>query len=196
MGKGLWAKVKEEASRSIMEDRLIGYLDPHIDPILAAINEIPLLATTSSCIGRITIVEGRRYWLRDNARIVYKTHDPISVDDIERVMRRPFTDLWLVASGPILHLKTPSFRCGLEVIATARNAGFKHSGLISASELYVVELMSSTQIYAPLRSRGKDLVERSSIGLLASLANETVAEGRQRLSRLVESLTSLEPCKA
>lgn len=190
-----WARIKKEALESIIEDRIIGYLDPYIDPILIAINEVPLLATTSSCIGRIVIVEGSRYWLRDKARIVYKSHDHITVDDLKRVLRRPFKDLWLIASGPILHIKSPSFSCSLEVIASARESGFKHSGIISAKNFYVIELMSSTQIYMPLRLKGTDLIDERGLEVLVDMANKTVDEGRQRLSRLVEGIRGLRSCQ-
>ena len=187
-----WGDVKRDAANSVFVERDVGYLDPGIAPILESLNSVPLLATTSSCIGRIALVEGERHWGRDeDARIVYKTHGTLRVEDLYRVAGRGFRDLWLKATGPILHVRTPSLECALHLLSHARRAGFKHSGIISMGSPggIVVELTAAPQLYAPLIVGGRRLyrLDHSSLEALVETANRTVEEGRRRLYHLAES---------
>lgn len=195
-----WARVKEDSVNSILVERDIGYLDVGIAPILESLNSLKGVATTSSCIGRVALVEGPFHWGRDeDSRIAYKTHSRITPEAILRVMSRGFTDLWLKATGPILHARTSSLDCALHLLGKARESGFKHSGVISHGGPggSVVEIMSASQLSAPLIVGGVVVVRmgRDYLEALAGRANATVEEGRRRLRLLVDSLlTDPGPC--
>jgi len=188
-----WSRIKEEAQRATGTERDIGYLDPGIGGILEEINRIPLVATTSSCLGRIALVEGRWHWERDEgARIVYKTHGALRVEDVLIALSRGYDYLWLKATGPILHLRTPSLDCALHILGLARESGFKHSGIISGSDAgFVVELIAATQLYTPLVLDGRRIVrlDWESLSRLVEAANSTVSEGRRRLQALVKAFS-------
>ncbi|MEB3778667.1 MAG: hypothetical protein GSR85_00320 [Desulfurococcales archaeon] len=195
--KWSWQRFKEEAPKALWEDRLIGYLDPGVDELLSRLNSIPLIATTSSCIGRITLIEGEWYWTRGEALIAYKTHDPISVDEIERVAARPFRNLWLKATGPIIHLRTPSIECADHILEVARRSGFKHSGIISLEEDrgYTIELLSAVDITFPLKIDGDLIVGRGELAKVVEVVNHAVVEARARFKRFVEEISlSPGPC--
>jgi len=178
----------------LREERIIGYLDPGAEEILARLNSRPSLWTTSSCTGRITIVEGSFHWERDDARIVYKTHDPLSLEELLRVLGRPFSDLWLKVTGPIIHFQTPSSDCAFTLLEAARRAGFKHSGVISSGEVYTVEVVAPTRIDAPLRIEWRDVYSLDGLPSLVAKANAALEEGRRRLNRLAVNVENLETC--
>ncbi|MCX8195596.1 MAG: hypothetical protein N3F67_00705 [Acidilobaceae archaeon] len=171
-----WERYKKSLTSQLREERLIGYLDPGAERYLELLNRPLLIATTSSCTGRITVIEGEWHWLRDEARIVFKTHEPVSEEELRRVRSRFSGRLWLKLTGPIVHLRTPSLRCAARVLSHARASGFKHSGLISLSKRgHTVELMSGVQLAFPLLSLPEGL---------AALLNEALLEGRRRLWEL------------
>jgi len=195
--KWSWHRFKEEAPKALWEDRLIGYLDPGADELLLKLNSLPLIATTSSCIGRITLIEGEWYWARGDALIAYKTHDMISIGEIEKVMSRPFKNLWLKATGPIIHLRTPSIECADHILETARRSGFKHSGIISLEQErgYTVELMSAVDITFPLKVDGRRIINREELARVIRVVNNAVAEARLRFRQFVEEIIlSPGPC--
>jgi tRNA wybutosine-synthesizing protein 3 len=188
-----WSKVREEALGAVVRERDVGYLDPGIADVLNTLNSLGKLATTSSCNGRIAFVEGKVHWGRDReSRIVYKTHGRIIPEDILRIISRGFRDLWLKATGPIMHVRTNDFDCAMHLLEKARENGFKHSGIISHGNPggIVVELMSANQMSTPLVADGAILVKLGSrqLSVLAEKANRTVEEGRRRLAWLVEDL--------
>lgn len=183
----------------IVGERDVGYLDPGIAGVLETLNSLGKVETTSSCIGRVTIVEGPVHWARDpGSRIVFKTHSKISPPDIIRVIGRGYRNLWLKATGPILHLATSSMECASHILSLARSYGFKHSGILSVKpDRIVVELLSAAQLAVPLRIEGALVVSLTEEALetLARVANETVEWGRRRLEGLVSALTSAPgPC--
>lgn len=181
----------------LYEERIIGYLDPGAERFLRALNSHPSLWTTSSCTGRITVVEGGRHWERGKTRVVYKTHDPITLGELLRVLSRPFRDLWLKATGPIIHFQTKSLRCAVKLLETARISGFKHSGIFHATrEAITIEVVAPTRIDAPLRVRGLDLHTKTGLNLLVVKANEALLDGRKRLERLASALATNHPCQA
>ena len=188
-----WVKVKDDAVKSILLERDVGYLDVGIGPILETLNSVKNIATTSSCLGRIAIVEGIVHWGRDeDSRIAYKTHGKITPEAILRVLSRGFSNLWLKATGPILHARTNSLECALHMLSKARENGFKHSGIIShgTPSGTVVELMSASQLSTPLVVNGVVVIRmgREYLEALANKANSTVEEGRRRLKSFVDSL--------
>jgi len=192
-------KSRNSIEEIIAEERDIGYLDPGIEDVLRRLNSLKGVSTTSSCIGRVAIVEGPIHWGRgEDTRIVFKTHGRVRPEDILRVVGRGFESLWLRANGPILHLRVSSLDCAAHILAMARPHGFKHSGVISLSrEGPVVELMSAAQMSTPLVLAGRPVVRLDSAGLerLAGAANMVVEEGRRGLEELVSTLTaSPGPC--
>lgn len=178
----------------LIEERDIGYLDPGIEDVLDRLNSLRGVATLSTCIGRVSIVEAEKPWERgeEASRVVYKTHGAVGEEDIERILSLGLCNLWLKASGPIMHLRVASLECALHILGYARRSGFKHSGIISVGgeRGVVIELMSATQVTMPLRIACKDLVYPGRTGIVAEIANNTVEEGRRRLSELVSLLAS------
>lgn len=192
-----WLEYKRTTLEGLLEERLIGYLDPGAEEVLRMLNTPPLLFTTSSCVGRITVIEGEEHWSRKRARVVYKTHDFITVQELKKVMTRGFSTLWLKVSGPIVHLRTPRLSCALYVLVVARRHGFKHSGVVSRHPRlgYTFEVMSSLQMIAPLRLRGADIVDESKLDLLVLEANKLLKASREKLVSFSRELSERhEPC--
>lgn len=179
----------------LLEERLIGYLDPGIDSVLRVINSLEGLETTSSCIGRVVVVESRFPWeRREESRIVFKSHGGVRAHQLALVLARGYLgDLWLKVSGPIIHIRVSpsSARCTPRILEVARRTGFKHSGVISLDPRggHVVEVNSPTQVIAPLRVSGVNTVRGRILGAVVERVNEILLEGRRRLRRFVEELS-------
>ncbi len=177
----------------ILEEKDVGYLDPGISRVLEVLNSIKGLTTTSSCIGRVVLVEGKVHWGREkDSRILYKTHDQIRPQDILRVIARGFENVWLKATGPIMHVRTRGLDCAIHLLEKARRSGFKHSGIIAYNNNEaVVELLSAPQMASPIVIEGVIVVRTGpQLEYLAGRANMVVESGRQRLFSLSNSISS------
>ena len=189
---------KHEFYGRMKKDREIGYLDPGIEEVLQRFFERPKSYTTSSCSGRITIVDAERPWTRDGSIVVYRSHDPVSLDEVMGVLSKPAAHtLWFIAAGPIIHVVCYDEEEAYEVLRIAREAGFKHSGILSkTSKGVIVELRTGIRIVVPLKEGDRMLVDEGYVAKLLEHANRAVAEGRERLKRLSRLLDARRPSGA
>jgi tRNA wybutosine-synthesizing protein 3 len=185
-----WERRKSAFLERIERDREIGYLDPGIEETLDLINSREKSYTTSSCSGRISAVDSEFPWKRDDEHPIFKKHAPITEEELEDLLKvEPKDIIWLIVSGPILHICCRDIEEAGEMLRVARQAGFKHSGIMSISEdCFMVELISGTQLFLPLKSRTKLFIEAGSMNDILFLVNESLSEGRNRLKRLNEAL--------
>jgi len=186
----LWRKRREEAYKRLWEDLEIGYLDEDLLDILLEFFKRPESYTTSSCSGRIVVVDSRMPWERRDATIIFKKHAPISLDEIKDLLKQPVLyRLWLVASGPIIHVVTLTAKEALKVLRIAREAGFKHSGVMSASRKgYLVELRTGIRLAVLLKTPNGLVVNEQGLNEVVKAVNEALIEGKKRLNRLLEAL--------
>ena len=179
-------------------ERNIGYLDPEIDKLLIKLNKLDKIETTSTCTGRITIVEGEMPWERGQggSRILYKTHDKISYNKIIEKITTESCHIWVRVSGAILHIRTPSLECAQYLVKSARQFGFKHSGIISIGDnSIVVELMSGAQYMAPLKINCNEIINRNKLNLIINHLNKTLYINKKRLYEMIEYFVSNNgPC--
>ncbi len=172
----------------LVGERNIGYLDPGIDNLLIKLNN-KLIKTTSTCTGRITVVEGEHPWERgsDGSRILYKTHIKLNKYVLIEKIKSPPCFLWLRVSGPILHMRVASLECALYLIKNSRKYGFKHSGIISLSnDEYVVELMSGSQLMIPLKLYCNTIIDLNKIDLIVNYSNKLLKENKRKLLNLIK----------
>lgn len=189
-----WLRKRDKAYERFVEDLEIGYVDSDIRELIEYVfRSKRRLFTTSSCSGRITIVDSKYPWLREEAHVLFKRHQPITARDVEEVLarERPIYRLWLVVSGPILHFVTATIDDAEKLLTELRKAGFKHSGIISMGRGGTV-VEAVTGIWVPFLLKEGDKVFVTDLAHLVSLANNILLEGKARLERLFKALKELD----
>ena len=188
--KTLWAKEKEEAYKRLWEDLEIGYLDEDLLDILLEFFRRPESFTKSSCSGRITLLDGPLPWERRESTIIFKKHSTIMLKEIEPLLRQPVIyRLWLVATGPIIHVITLTGKEARRILKIAGKAGFKHSGIMSVSKKgFIVELRTGIRLAVLLKTRKGLVVTGAGLEEAIKAANEALVKGKERLRRLLVEL--------
>jgi len=185
----LWRARREEAYKRFLSDLEIGYVDRDIKHVIELIFSKKRIFSTSSCSGRITIVDALYPWQRDEATVIFKKHEPVDVAEIEDILKnqKALFRLWMIVSGPILHINALNLDTATTVLTIARNAGFKHSGIISLGPNgIVVEIVSG--IWVPFLLKDEDDVVVKDLSKVVKLANTMLLEGKQRLEKLFKFL--------
>ena len=184
--ENLWLKRKEEFKERLMEDLRIGYLDPDILDVLMRFFNMNSYFTLSSCSGRVTIVDAVMPWGRRNSSVVFKKHSPITVNEFLKTLKQKAVwTLWLVVTGPIIHVSSRSLEDGVKLLVLVREAGMKHSGIISVSRKgVVIEITSGVFISVPLKLGHSLIIPKDSAPKTVSLANKALIKGKERLNRL------------
>ena len=187
----LWRARKEEFLRRLLEDEEIGYLDSDIKDILLMFFKMDKAFTVSSCSGRITVVDAPMPWCRSKSSVIFKKHEPVSTDEVGALLKSPVMwRLWLVVTGPIIHVSTLDLETAIDVLEIGREAGLKHSGILSISSKGVtVELMSGVRLTMLLKDGNKCMIASDeALENLVRVANDALREGKERLERLREVL--------
>lgn len=191
-----WRKEKEFFWKRILEDLEIGYMDRDLIPLLITINMDVELHTTSSCSGRLVVLDSENPWKRDETGTVFKSHTPIQPEELEFVYElQPYTSFWLVATGPIIHLSSLKTKRAIELLSLARRVGFKHSGVMyySSKKGVFVELVTGIFLVQLVKRGSRTIVPRSEIETLVEVFNGALIEGKKRLQRLYEEFSKVLP---
>ncbi|MEM4654751.1 MAG: hypothetical protein QXL34_04615 [Thermosphaera sp.] len=191
-----WRKRKLAFWNRMLEDLEIGYLDKDLLPLLLLLNLDSKIYSMSSCSGRITLIEGEFPWSRGDTEILFKKHTLITPDEVLRVYHgKVLRRLWFIVTGPIIHLSTLEPSLGLKILKTARELGYKHSGILHVSKTkgVIIELATGIWVSQLLKTKDEVVVNNEKLILLVEEFNKILMEGKKRLNELYYSLKQVLP---
>ena len=184
-----WEELKSRAYQRMLEDIEIGYMDRDIIDLIKKFFQLPYAYTKSSCSGRIVVVDSVFPWSREGT-MVFKTHEPIKVEDLEGVIEKSTsTNLWVNSMGPIIHVVTKDLDSAFKVLRMARNAGFKHSGILTKNEEgWFVELTTGVRANVLVKVNSNIVIDRDKLPLIVKTLNDILVEGKKKLEMLEQEI--------
>ncbi|NOZ88839.1 MAG: hypothetical protein GXO15_02840 [Crenarchaeota archaeon] len=189
-----WERLKMEAWQRLLEDLEIGYLDTDILDVLVEFFLRPRSFTKSSCSGRITVIDSLYPWAKEDTMTIYKKHEKVDPREVLEVLRRPFRwRLWLSVQGPIYHVYVADLEEAREVLEAAREAGFKHSGILTLGDPPLVELRTGVRGDILLSPRPGSRPPEGYVVEAVEVANEVLEKAKERNRRLLEALRRRRP---
>jgi len=172
-------------------------VDKTILPLLTIINESTSYYTSSSCAGRIVLLQLPQIGDKQNAQFLRKWHRTIEPGELMSASKSADVgQLWLLAQSPIIHLIAKTADVADLMLKTAIACGFKNSGIRSLDKKIVVEICSTERLDAPVGKDGVLFCDDEYLELLVSIVNEVLEKSRKKLSRFEEKLKKcLSTCK-
>jgi len=165
-----------------------GSIDDRIKPLIELINSIPELYTTSSCSGRIMLIE-RRGERKDQAEWLFVSHDPVNPEDVLQALKKRGTgSVWLKQENLIIHLAARSIDLANSLVVLGNSSGFKRSGIISAGQRIMVSIESPEGINSLVASKEEILMSEEGLRRLCSEANKRMETNFSRMARLYSQL--------
>jgi len=188
---------KIHAWQRMWEDLEIGYLDEDILVLLLEFFARPLTYPASSCSGRIVLLDSEYPWAKEETMVVFKSHKSISVEQLRDMIYKPCSvRLWLSVQGPIYHVHTATIDEAMVILDAAREAGFKHSGIMVMSYGDIIlELRTGIRLNIPLKDGDTILVDQSKLDYIVNLSNKLLQEAKERNMRLLDALRKRRPEK-
>ncbi len=185
---GDWRKARERALERLRAHLERGLVDRDIAGFLLELNELKqCLFTTSSCSGRVVVLEAADFFDKHGASMLASWHDP--VECLEGVRRfcsytpGPGRIAWASLQPPILHVAAANEGVARRLARCGDEAGFARSCYKPyRAGGYVVELAGADKLH---------LVLPAPCGLLEALCR-VLAEYKRKLSRLKECLLRVE----
>lgn len=156
---------------------------------LSLINRKKDFYSTSSCLGRICILESQKKWKKGKIKFIKKWHRKVRASEVWDVLEKIRTrnDIWFRQEGLILHICCRNIECAAAMLQLARRT-FKRAGIIALGRKIVIEIIGTDRIDAPLARDGKIIVDRGYVAALVSRANEKVVQNLGRIGKFDKDL--------
>lgn len=184
-----WEEFRRRNLEKLERAKRSGEVDEDIIQLLDLINSFDCYVTTSSCSGRIVLIETPKLGDKLMARFLGKWHRTVSSDEILGSLKNFESNVWLISDPPILHIACRDLVCARELMRIANDSGFRRCCLISLSRP-TVEVMSFERLEAPLAVNGKIVVSEEYVKILTEFANEKLLRGKEKLERFKAKLLS------
>ncbi|KYK21941.1 hypothetical protein AYK25_03020 [Thermoplasmatales archaeon SM1-50] len=180
---------KENALKSLQEACIHDKVDEGILPILALINGLDGFYTSSSCAGRIVLLEIPRIGDKRKAAFLAIWHRTVTSSEFIAATTQATSGLlWLLAQSPIFHIGSETLVLADRLVKTAVSCGFKNSAVKSTGKKIVVEIASTERIDAPIGRDGSFFCDEQYLSLLVELSNEVIERSQKKLGRLAKKL--------
>jgi len=152
----------------------VGGIDKPILELCESINASNDYFTTSSCSGRITLIDDREKKAPDV--FLFRSHKKVELDELKKGLNQASEK---VSSGLVFFKQEPCLIVvssrdkdkQWELFNYARNNGWKKSGILSMDRKMLVELMSVENISFPVVKDGEILVSDEMLKIVLEKAN-------------------------
>lgn len=162
-----------------------GKVDPQIVSLCEFIRSTKKFFTSSSCSGRILLIEKLGVRKIDNF-FHRKWHREISKEElVEALHVETSGEIWFRVDPFILHLGCADLESAVIALAAMKKAGVKRGGIIVAEpEKFLIEFQGTNVMSFPIKIRDVILADDLLIDNLVLKANALLVENYKRLARL------------
>jgi tRNA wybutosine-synthesizing protein 3 len=193
MKKKEFLDAKENALKSLKDACLEEKVDEGVLPILGLLNKLEGFYTSSSCAGRIVLLEIPQIGDKHGATFLGIWHRTIEVTELQAAATKATTGfLWLLAQAPILHIGVETLEFANKMVKTAISCGFKNSAVKSLGKKIIIEICSTERLDAPIGRDGDLFCEERYLSLLVEISNEVIKRSQRKMGRLTEKLRNLD----
>ncbi len=185
-------KAKREALASLFRAMKAGEVDEDIVDLLLLINSIKGVYTTSSCSGRIGVMEEPDFGAKPLARWLIKVHGPVDFEDVKVALKRAEKGiLYLKTQPPIFHVVAEDLENAKRIHHLGLASGFKYTTFKVISTRYLIEINGTEYMSAPLGVDGRVMVDDEYLSFAVDIGNKMLLRSKARLPRLMENFRIL-----
>ena len=180
---------KEKALRCLHNARSNDEVDEGILQVLERINRIKGCYTSSSCAGRIVLLEIPQIGDKRAATFLGIWHRVVEPTEVQVAATKSTNGLlWLLAQAPILHIGVESLTLAEMMMKTAISCGFKNTAVKSLGKKIVIEICSTERLDAPIGRDGILFCQDYYLALLTEISNEVMKRSQEKLCRFAKKL--------
>lgn len=184
-----YVDAKENALNALKKAYSAKKVDDGISQILGQINALNGFYTSSSCAGRIVLLQIPSLGDKRRASFLGVWHRKIEPEEVVTSATKATTGLlWLLAQSPIIHLGAETLDGANTMVKTAISCGFKNSAVKSTGKKIIIEVASTERLDAPIGRDGLLFCDKQYLDLLVEISNEIIERSQEKLGRLAKKL--------
>ena len=201
-------KIKESYLKSKLnfDKSKKGSIDKKILSLINTINSLTDFYTTSSCSGRIVILETNITTTKNkknDTKWVYSTHELAKskelimklkehIELIETQKNKSRPKLIFKMEPAILHVASKSIEKAQKILDIARHIGFKRSGIFATKKRIMIEIVNTERIDFPIYVKNKNLIINNEfLEMIIKEANEKLKLNWRKINTLEDKLKEL-----
>jgi len=185
-------KAKRQALTSLFIAMREGKVDEDIIDLLLLINSIEGIYTTSSCSGRIGIIEEPALGAKPLSRWLIKVHREMTFPEAKKALEKAEKGLiFLKSQPPIFHIVAEDLEKAKKLHELGLASGFKYTTFKVISNRYLIEMNATEYLTAPLGKDGKVLVDEEYLRFALEIGNSMLRRSKGRLPRLFKGFEKL-----
>lgn len=183
-----WDKVKSNLLAGLENARKEGVVDEEVNKYLDAINNHPDYATSSSCYGRVVLID-----LPDrskkNAEFVGRWHHEVDGEEVWSALEETNGKcVWFKVDPLILHVSCSGIDAARKILEAKMRAGMKRGGIFHIADNRVqIELVGTHGMELPVK-QGEILVSKGYFSLLIEEANLKFRKNAETWERFINEL--------
>lgn len=169
-----------------------GSLDEDIIELVQVLNRQEQFFTTSSCSGRIVLLDGGINgfeFQKQNCCWLLVTHKPCIKDDVITALKKVNGDAILKFEPFVLHVQCQQLQDAQLLHSVAVDSGFRNSGItVGRKGKTMLAVRSTHGLEVPLSHKGKLMVTEEYIDFVLNIANQKMEENKKRIKRFYNCL--------
>jgi len=160
-----------------------GSWDKRVLELCQKINSLENYYTTSSCSGRIMIMQDKEK--KGKGLFNFVSHDLVELKDLEVALKNFSQGCLKFKQEPfILHVVCKDLKSAEKALGFGQTAGFKRSCILSLGKNLLLEICGTEKIEFPIIEDGKLLVSRNFLEIVLNKSNENLEKGWKRIEAL------------
>jgi len=184
---------KRRAIEKLQKAMEMKKVDERAKPIIDKINSLFDYFTTSSCSGRIVLLEIPSAGRKRKARFLGKWHEEVKIENVmEAIKKARHGEIWFLVQSPIFHVSTISIKNARILLNAAIQSGFKYSSIKALNGKIVVEILSTEKMDVPVGKDGNLYVSKEYMEMLVNISNMLLRRMHKKLSRLDRKLKEMQ----
>ncbi len=184
---------RESAIKKYEKAKNNGEVDKDIISLLDKINSLSEYYTTSSCSGRIAIMEIPDIGDKKGSSFLGKWHSEIDYEDVKKAIKKYNNGfLYFFVQSSIYHVVAQNPDAADRLIQIAKNCGFKYSSIrVIKDQGILVEILGTEHMQIPMGLDGKVKICEEDILFFTDIANIILKRIKSKNRCLEEKISSL-----
>lgn len=166
-----------------------GSIDKKIQNLIDLINSKKDYYTTSSCSGRIMLMDIPEKREKNKVKWLLQSHEIVEKIELNKIKFE--NELWFKQESFILHVRARDLDAANKLLIIANELGLKRSGVYSLNRKIILELIGNENIEVILGTNGNLLVAPEHFELILSKANDLMSINQQKIAQFETTIEKI-----
>jgi tRNA wybutosine-synthesizing protein 3 len=169
-----------------------GSVDKIILPLLNEINSKGNYYTTSSCAGRIVVLEKGNDFKKHETNWLLCSHSPLTIQKLKKSLEIiPKNPVWFKQESFIVHICSKGLDDARAILFVTKPIGLKRAGIVALGKRIIIEIIGNEGIDALIAKDGKMIVDENYLREIIKEANRRMNINRGRMDKLKEKVREI-----